>query len=213
MSADPALIAALGQDGVWLFGAIRIALPGKTLRLIDGAGTLQIDGETYAGSDDEFGTIAALEDIADDMGDEAPELRFSLFPVDDVALATLCSPAMQGSEVRVIAGAVDPATMTLIGVPETVFLGEVDVVTLRSGEGDRRVDFAVTSAFDRLFEIDEGQRASAGFHKAAWPGELGLDFMTGTTEKLYWGSKPPAGSAATSGSASRFDEWQDFYRG
>lgn len=191
---DPTLQAALASDGVWMVGAIRIALPSATIRLIDGAGALTIDGETYAGSDAVFGTIASIDAISAGGGDEAPELSLSLFPASDAAAASLASPAMQGSEVRIMLAAVNPATGATIGAPELLFLGEVDVPTLIHSEGQRLVEFSIVSVFERLFEVDEGQRATDGFHQSIWPGELGLSFMTGTEDKLWWGGKPPAGA-------------------
>ena len=198
---DPALTAALAADGVWLFGAVKIELPGKTLRLLDGSAVMTIGGETYAGSDADFGTLAAIDVISEDQEDEAPELQFSFFPSDAASLATLANPAMQGATVTVMVGAANIATMTPIGTPEIVFLGEVDVATMRSGEGQRMVEFTVVSVFERLFEVDEGQRATDGFHQSIWPGEKGLDGMTGTAQKLYWGAKPPSGSGGTAGAA------------
>jgi len=198
---DPTLTAALAADGVWLFGAVKIELPGKTLRLLDGSAVMTIGGEAYSGADADFGTLAAIDVITDNQEDEAPELRFSFFPVDGVATATLANPAMQGARVTIMVGAANIATMAPIGTPEIVFLGEVDVATLRTGEGQRVVEFTVVSVFERLFEVDEGQRASDGFHQSIWPGERGLDGMTGTTKKLYWGAKPPASSGATAGGA------------
>jgi hypothetical protein len=101
---------------------------------------------------------------------------------------------MQGSRVTVLVGVVDPATGIAIGTPEVLFLGEIDVPTLRLGEKSRQVEFTVVSVFERLFEVDEGERASDGFHQSIWPGELGLSLVNGTEEKLWWGAKAPAGS-------------------
>lgn len=197
--ADPVLTAALAADGAWLLGAVKIELPEHTIRLIDGSAEVWIGGEKYAGEDDVFGTLAAIEQIGEDMGDEAPEVRLALYPKNASALATLANPAMQGCRVTIMLGAVDPATMTPIGQPEVVFLGEIDTATLVTGDSGRRVEYSIVSVFDRLFEVDEGQRASDGWHQSIWPGERGLEYMTGTTDPLYWGSKPPSGSSATAG--------------
>lgn len=192
---DPTLTAALGQDGAWLFGAIKMELPGKTLCLLDGAGVLSFGGNTYAGEDAEFGTIAALDVISEGMGDDAPEVRLSLNPADGTALATLCNPAMQGSRVSIFVGVANIATMAPIGTPELIFLGEVDVPRMGSSGEDRSVEYTLVSIFERLFEVDEGQRATDGFHQSIWPGETGLDGMTGTANKLYWGTKVPSAPA------------------
>lgn len=214
MTADPTMIAALSQDGAWMFCAMKVELPGKTLRLLDGSGIMTIGGEVYVGEDPDFGVLAAVDDIEENDGDEAPEIHFRLYPKNETALATLASAAMQLSKVILMHGALNPATMTPIGTPEIDFLGEIDVATLRLGAGMREVEYSAVSIFDLFFEIDEGQRATDGFHQSIWPGELGLDQMTGTTEKLYLGATPPAGSSATYGGASiPSDGWARYTRG
>ena len=199
---DPTLTAALAADGVWLFGAVKIELPDKTLRLLDGSAVLTIGGETYGGEDPDFGTLAAIDSISENGDDEAPELRFTFYPNSAASLATLANPAMQGAIVTIMVGAANIATMTPIGTPEIVFLGEIDVATMRSGDGQRVVEFTVVSVFERLFEVDEGQRATDGFHQSIWPGETGLAGMTGVTQRLYWGAKPPSSSSATAGAGN-----------
>lgn len=208
MTADPTMLAALSQDGAWMFAAMKVELPGKTLRLLDGSAIMTIFGETYVGEDDDFGVLAAVDDIEENEGDEAPEIRFRIYPKNETALVMLANADMQLSPVTLMHGAVNPATMTPIGTPEIDFLGEIDVPILRLGAGIREVEYSAVSIFDRFFEVDEGQRATDGFHQMIWPGELGLDQMTGTTEKLYWGAKPPADSPALSGGASHpRDNW------
>lgn len=196
---DPTLTSALSQSVINFFGAIKIELPSYTIRLLDGAGVMVIGGETYTGEDANFGTINSIDQIAEGIGDEAPELILSLYPKDGVAAGTLCSPAMQGSRVTVMFGAVDPATGTPIGTPEVVFLGEVDIPTLSVESGSRTVEFTIVSVFERMFENEEGIRASDGYHQSIWPGELGLQYMTGTGGKLYWATKKPAGTVTAYG--------------
>ncbi|HEX7852327.1 MAG TPA: hypothetical protein VF503_01365 [Sphingobium sp.] len=212
MSVDPALQTALGQSVVTMFCAMRINLPARPLLLLDGAAEVRFDSgfgygtELYRGIDSEFGTIASLEQISGGDGDEAPELQMSLYPADGVAAATLSSSNMQGSEVLIFIGALNPMTGLVVGQPYLQFMGEVDVPTLNSSQEERTVEFTIVSVFDRLFAIDEGVRATDGFHQSVWPGERGLEYMTGTAATLYWGGKPPPGyeygsTAALKGSA------------
>lgn len=189
---DPALKNALAQPAVLLFGALKIELPGYTLRLLDGAGSLYINGETYVGLDETFGTLAGISELAEELGDSAPEVTVTLNPPDLSAAAALAHPGMQGSRAQIIVGAADPTSGLSIGTPEVLFLGEIDVPTINlDASGTRTVEFTIVSVFERLFEVDEGQRATNGWHQSIWPGELGLDFMTGTDVNLYWGAKPP----------------------
>lgn len=189
---DPTLKNALAQPSVLLFGALKIDLPGYTLRLIDGSANILIGGDLYLGQDPVFGTIAEISELTEEIGDQAPEITIALFPPDATASATLSSPAMQGSIVTLMAGAVDPVSGIAIGAPEILFLGEVDVPTINLEQsGARKVEYTVVSVFERLFEVEEGQRATDSWHQSIWPGERGLEFMTGTDVNLYWGAKPP----------------------
>lgn len=212
---DPVLTAALSQPVITFFGAIKIQLPSGTIRLLDGAGVIVIGGETYTGEDPNFGTINSIDQIAENIGDEAPELILSLYPKDGAAAATLASPAMQGSLVTVLFGALDTATGLPIGTPEVVFLGEIDIPTLSSETNSRSVEFTIVSVFERMFENEEGIRASDGYHQSIWPGELGLQYMTGTGGKLYWATNKPAGTYSPNGGSyggGRGFEFQDNVR-
>src|SRR3546814_5461725 len=75
-------------------------------------------------------------------------------------MATLGNPNMQGSQVSIFVGAVDPTSGLNIGQPEVKLLGEIDVPSLTIGEGGQRsLSYTAVSVFARLFETDEGARA------------------------------------------------------
>jgi hypothetical protein len=196
MSADPTLSAELARDGAWAFCAIKIELLARTLYMLEGAGIVTIDGHAYISEDPDFGAIAAIEPIEDSMDAQAPELRLVCFPPSATAAVDLANPEMQGAPVTVMVGAMDPATSLPIGQPEVLFLGQIDVATLHLAKGSRAVEFNVRSVFELLFETDEGERATDGFHQSIWPGELGLQYVTGVQEKLWWGANPPSGYTA-----------------
>ena len=102
-------------------------------------------------------------------------------------------------------GAVDPISGIAIGAPEILFMGEIDVPTITLEQnGARKVEYTIVSVFERLFEVEEGQRASNGWLQSIWPGDLGLEHMTGTDVNLYWGAKPPQGNGQKSGLAGWF---------
>lgn len=190
---DPVLQAAVEAEVPYLFGAVKIEFPGYTLRLLDGSGEITIDGDLYVGEDDTFGTLDTIDVLTETIGDEAPEIQIGLLPPDGAASAELAAFSMQGSKVTIMLGAYDPASGSVVGTPEVLFYGELDVPTIELGQGSRSVGYTVVSVFERLFEVAEGERASDGFHQSIWPGELGLEFMTGTAKNLYWGSKRPVG--------------------
>src|SRR3546814_5455757 len=80
---------------------------------------------------------------------------FELYPPNASAMATLCNPNMQGSQVSIFVGAVDPTSGLIIGQPEVKFLGEIDVPSLTIGEGGQRsLSYTAVSVFERLFETD-----------------------------------------------------------
>ena len=191
---DPTLQAALAAPAPWIFGAVEIVLPDYTLRLLDGSSQLAINGHLFIGEDPTFGTLASISTLSEEIGDEAPEISIELYPPDASAMATLCNPNMQGSQVSILVGAVDPTSGLIIGHPEVKFLGEIDVPSLTIGEGGQRsLSYSAVSVFERLFETDEGARAQDAWHQSIWPGELGLEYMTGTDKNLYWGAKRPKG--------------------
>lgn len=183
----PALEAALKSDAPLVFGAVSITLPSGEVNLLDGAGLLEFGGRTYVGQDDTFGTISDVENLTDGTGDNAPAIGLTLLPAGDAAAAALASPTMQGSPVAIYLGAVNKMTGAVIPSPHLIFLGEIDVPALVSGEEGRRLDYEIVSVFERLFEDDESARLSAGFHRSIFPNEAGLDFVTGVAEPVYWG--------------------------
>lgn len=198
---DASLKNALAQPAPLLFGALKIALPNHTIRLLDGSAVLQIGTEVYAGIDELFGTLGGLSDLSEEIGDESPEVTVTMMPPDVSAAAVLSHPNMQGAVATIMVGAADPMTGAVIGAPEILFIGEIDVPTIGIDEsGARTVEFTIVSVFERLFEVEEGQRASNGWHQSIWPGELGLEFMTGTDVNLYWGVKPPKGASTAKSS-------------
>jgi hypothetical protein len=199
---DPVLQAALETDSPFLFGAIEIAFPDYTLRLLDGSGELEIGGETFVGIDPTFGVLDTISTHEEQIGEEAPELTIGLLPPDDTAASELVSALMQGSLVRIMLGAFNPASNSVIGEPEQLFLGEIDVPTLDFAAGSRTVSYTCVSVFERLFEMREGERAADGWHQSIWPGEKGFEFVTGTVKNLYWGAKRPIGQSYGSTSNS-----------
>ncbi|MDO9489036.1 MAG: hypothetical protein Q7J32_11725 [Sphingomonadaceae bacterium] len=204
-SLTPQMDAALAAASPTWFGAVRIDLPGYTLRLLDGAGFAAFadgseGGGTYLGRDPVYGVLAAIDEISDGIGDEAPALGLTLHPASDAAAADLASPAMQGSPVSIFVGAIDRATGLVVPDPELLFVGELDVPTLRSGRGTRSLELELVSTFERFFADDEGARLSDGFHRSVWPGEDGLAFVTGVEKTVYWGMDAPP-QAVVAGSA------------
>lgn len=198
----PAMEAELAKPFATVFGAVEIVLPSHTIRLLDGAGSLTVNGNVFTGQDSTFGTLSAIDRFSDGVGDEAPALNITLQPSGDAAAADLSAASMQGSTVTVWLGAVDRATGIVIADPLTLFVGEVDQPILTVDKGSRELEYECVSGFERLFSDDEGARLSDSFHKMVWPGETGLANVSGITKTIYWGLNRPANSivAASAGS-------------
>lgn len=201
---NPLLTAELGGDNPLVFLACEIILPDYNLRLIYGSGEVEMSGNTFVGNDDTYGVIIALDPPEDGMGDQAPTLTISMAAPSDTSAADLASPLMQGSRTRVWFGAIDRATGAPIPDPYLLFDGELDQPTLTTGLAKRTVDYDVVSMFDILFDNDEGARLADAFHQSIWPGELGLEFVTGIIRQIIWGpGERTSASVSTGGSSGR----------
>ncbi len=200
----PQLENELRTDAPLVFGAVSIDLPGASVNLLDGAGMLTFAGRTFVGQDDTYGVISDVEDLTDGTGDSAPAFALTLIPSGDASAAALAAPGMQGSPVMVWMGAVNKQTGVPIPDPHLVFIGELDVPTLKADEDGRTLDYEVVSVFERLFEDDESARLSDGFHQSIFPGELGYKFVTGVAQPVYWGvaGTPSAVTTYSGGSGS-----------
>lgn len=184
-----AMVSALAMGRVLFFGAVRIALPEYTICLLDGAGVLTINGETYRGKDPTYGVLDTIDGLEDSAGDDAPNVKLGLIPASDAALASLIDPAVQGSAVQIMVGVVDFSTGQPVATPYAAFLGELDVPTVDWDMVDRRLEYSVVSVAERMFQLEEGRRLSSAFHQKVWPGEKGLDYCTDVEIVLAWGQK------------------------
>lgn len=204
MALAPAMDAALQGVAPTLVGLVEITLPDYDLRLLaPGTGVIGWGGKTFTGNDPNFGVLAAVGEISDGTGDEAPAISLTFMPPTDAAAGVLAAPTMQGSPVKVWLAAVDRASGLVYADPELLFIGELDVPTITAGKEGRTLEYEVVSVFERLFDQDEGARLVGGFHKSIWPGELGFDFVTGVEDKLFWGVESPKGAVSYSGGSTR----------
>lgn len=188
---SPALDAELANDNVTAFGALTLMVGTDVVRLLDGSAHLLIGGNLYTGEDATYGTWGSMEALEDGAGDEAPGLAITMLPADDDATIALSGPDMQGKAVQVHVGAVNDATGAVIGEPFLLFDGEVDVTKHEFGKNLLEVSLECVGGMERLFFDDEGMRLAPSFHQQVWPGETGLNHVTGTQDTIYWGSNAP----------------------
>lgn len=201
MALHAATAAALAQPTVLMSLCMELRLPGYDLRLSD-AGfyhfTWESEVRSFAASDPTYGTLGGVGPISDGVASDAPSIEVVLFPPTNAAMASLSSPEAQGSLLRVWVVVLDQVTGAVIGTPELWFKGNTDVPSVSIGERTDAVSITVNSVLFAAKQADEGARLNGGFHKRAWPGELGLDY-SGNNQTDYWGaerSKPVIDYAA-----------------
>ncbi|MBU6167122.1 MAG: hypothetical protein KGQ52_13490 [Alphaproteobacteria bacterium] len=188
----PDLATALAGPRLTLFVAVELVLPTRTVRLLDGNGRLTLFGNSFAGRDAVFGTLGLIEELEEGGGDDAPALSLDLNPPAETAPATLRDPAMQGSPVRIWMGCVDGGTGAVVPDPDLVGQFMVDVAVLTFSEKGRRLSLQLVSALESAFDTDRGNSLSNSFHQSVWPGELGLEYVTGVAQRIYWGQRAPS---------------------
>lgn len=191
MALDASLDAALKGAAPLVCLLLKMELPGHTILLVDGAAEVVHGGETYTGEDEVYGVLDAVEQMTEQVGTEAPTVRFTFLPSSLVALADITDPANQGSPVYVWFGAVDPATGQIVGEPELLFLGELDTAEVEAGGSSTVISFDVVSAWERLFEANEGHRLNDKFWQSIYPGARGMQYVTEIQRDLPWGYDAP----------------------
>lgn len=200
MSLNAQLKAALENQSLRVFHAVEINFRATStfVRLIDGTGVVAfpVDGtvRTFDGRDEIFGTLAALSSIREEIATEAPTISVTLLPYSLDAFGEINRPEQQGSMVRIWWGLVDDFTGQVIGSPELIWTGRLDIVNSTIDANAMSCELSVVSAFDRLFLADEGQCLNGTWHKSLWPGQTGLDFNIQATVQIVWGADAPVPS-------------------
>ncbi|MGZ8343747.1 MAG: hypothetical protein ACXW27_09135 [Allosphingosinicella sp.] len=195
-------------------GLVEIHLPSATLRLCDG-GFIYKDGQKFASSDPDFGSIESVDSLVEGAGDEAPAGNITFLPASTAATAALSQPSFQNSPILVWQAEVDEATGLVVGTPQLLLNALLDTTELRLSRGKRTLEMGYITASERLFSINEGNVLSPRFHKSIWPGETGLDNATGVGLSVAWGVESPprqynysgsggGGAGASSGTAGSF---------
>lgn len=189
---------ALSDDAIWLASLIEMQLPTGTVRMSDCA-AVKWGATLYDGQHADFGSVASVDEIEEGIADELPAWSVTFHPSDDADAVTIANPTFQGERILCHLAEINAATGLVVGTPDLVFDGIIDVPTLRMGKGVRAVDFSVVGRTDKLFLLREGNTLSSAFHESVWPGENGFDNATGIELAVAWGAKSPPRGAGTSG--------------
>jgi hypothetical protein len=189
-------------DRVKLALALKITLPTHTIRLTEG-GEIDFNGERYADTDPIFGVITEYENFTSGESDTAPALEFTWAVKDIAAAVALCAPSSQGSPVEWSILRVNRDTNAVID-SELMFFGIVDTCELKIDVNAFELRMGLTTEIDRLLNIDKGNRLNRAHHRSVWPGETGLDYMTGTDIPAPWGD--PQRQRQSSGGGGNFTQ-------
>ena len=197
------LETALAAPTVRLFAAVKITAPFGTLNLLSESGEVTVDGDVYR-SASTHGVLSDIDAFSDGVSAEAPRVRLTIDMADDGQVEDFLDRAFQTAPVLIYEGVLDSQTGLIVEEPEPAFIGEVDIVEVRVGRGKLSAEIDVASAFERFFDMEEGARLSSAWHESFWPGELGLDQVTGINRKLPWGVGG-GGSGFKGNTSSDFD--------
>lgn len=201
MSMSPAMLAALQARNPLLVHLLKIELPGKTIRLVDGSGFVLWGEEAYAAEDADFGKIAGFGEFTEAEGTEAPRQTVQLLPTGNTALATLTAPNAQGAPVTIYAAAIDRQTGQVIGEPDVRFAGELDAAVSNHAQNSSLLELELATIWERLFDDNEGHRWNDAFWTYLFgSGARAFEHVTSAGEKVYWGyNGPSSGSGGSYG--------------
>lgn len=181
----------LDSEVLLLAGLVEMELPTRTVRVCDG-GFVDWPGRgVFPSEDEDFGTIESVEAVAEAVGDEAPGGRVTFLPPSIAVASAIFQPTAQGKPIRFWLAEVNRSTGLMVGTPEMMFDGLIDMITVRVSRSTRAVDVEFVSEAERLFMIREGNVLSPRFHQEGWPGERGFDHATGAQTAVPWGAPDP----------------------
>ncbi len=201
MSMSPAMLAALQARNPMLVHLLKIELPGKTIRLVDGSGFVLWGAESYTAEDADFGKIAGFGEFTEAEGTEAPRQTVQLLPTGNAAIAALTAPNAQGSPVTIYAAAIDRQTGQVIGEPDVRFVGELDDAGFNHAQNSSLLELELATIWERLFDDNEGHRWNDAFWTHLFgSGARAFQHVTNAGQKLFWGyNGPSSGSGGSYG--------------
>lgn len=200
MSMSPAMLAALKARNPLLVHLLKIELPARTIRLVDGSGYVVWGAETYTGSDPDFGKIAGFGDFTEAEGTEAPRQTVQLLPPGNAALAALTAPGAQGAPATIYAAVIDRQSGQVIGEPDVRFAGELDDASFNPARNAALLEVELATIWERLFDDNEGHRWNDAFWTYLYgPNARAFQHVTNVGKKIYWGyNGPTSGSGGSS---------------
>lgn len=171
--------------------AVQIKLPGKTLSLLTASSVAKFlvgtTLTTFIGSDPEFGSLGSLGQVGLSMDASSPVWKFSIMPSSPAALASLVSPAAQGSVVQYWTLVMDPATGAVVNA-HRLWKGKIDTQVASLTASGMRVDIDVLTPTELLMAESEGERLTTAWQQLHFPGQKGLANNVEAMEQPFWGT-------------------------
>ncbi len=199
MAMSPAMLTALQARNPLLVHLLKIELPGRTIRLVDGSGFVIWGAETFTDTDPEFGKIAGFGELTEAEGTEAPRQTVQLLPTGNAALAALTAPAAQGSPATIYAAVIDQQTGQVIGDPDPRFIGELDDASFNHSRNATLLELELATVWERLFDDNEGHRWNDAFWTYLYgSGARAFQHVTNAGAKLHWGYNGPTNGSGGS---------------
>lgn len=200
----PQMEAALLAPAPLITLLLEVILPDRPLRLCFGATKVPAFGEDFIGRDPDYGTWLSSDAIGDGIGDEVPAVSLQFAPPTTAAVEELNAPEVQGSPTRIWFCVIDRATGGVVPDPYLLLDGELDQPTVTRAANALLLDYDVVSSLERLFNGDEGRRLSDAFQQQVFPGERGLEHMTGLVRTIIWGPGSKPAGLTTGGSGGGY---------
>lgn len=194
------LIALLQGPNPHAVVLVKIVLPGGTVRL---SSALQITygGETYIPRDPYYGMLSFVAQVVSGQTGRATSPDVGLEVANDDAIAELTSPAAKHSPITVWWGAVDPVTgaVEIDDEDGPLSVMRLDTVDVSHSPGRRSLLIKTYPPSALQLRPSARQRLNPSFHKSVWPGETGLDNVTGIVDEDGWRTDDPPLRQATGG--------------
>lgn len=170
---------------------VRIAGPHGVICWTDGGVALHDAGhgvEPYYGEHPQYGLLDGVKGLANGVGDQTTRPVLDLLPLDDVAVAALGSPLIQGSKVQIWSGAIDRQSGLLVGAPKLEFVGQVDQPAVSAGQSlTMTLQLITDGALQKEANADYRQNHAA--HTRTWLGENGfanVSNVVNATRTMEW---------------------------
>jgi len=196
---DAAMKASLGNDTIYPFLAVKIALSGGAVCLTTSPATT-IDGELYTDVDPVYGSLVTVRGLRDGIDSAVPQPDIEIAPASETGYVNLQTFAEQGARIKIFWGSWNYVAGVPYGVPSERFTGLLDRPEQGLSPRTKGLVLTCITSAARAFEASDHRRASDSFHKSIWPGERGFENLPMLDRDYYHRQSEP--KASRDGSSS-----------